>query len=145
MFEDQFKIDKDRGERAEKQSIALQAEIEKLREQSEQLSKDMQAALDSAREKHEQSRSFLGIIDELNNKRSWAEKLQENVNDLKKDLEELGESDDWLRSTLARYEEQMARYREEERSYEVQYGEFQHEVGETRKRLARKLARPTPS
>lgn len=140
MFEDQFKIDKDRGERAERQSIALQAEIEKLRDQSEQLSRDMQAALDSAREKHEQSRSFLGIIDELKNKRNWAAKLQENVNDLKKDLEELEESDDWLMSTLAQYEDQMARYREEEHSYEAQYRGFQQEVGEARKRLSSKLA-----
>jgi DNA repair protein RAD50 len=140
MFEDQFKIDKDRGERAEKQSLALQSEIEKLREQSEQLNRDMQVALDSAREKHQQSVSFLGIISELNTKRERAELRQQDVNDLRKDLEELGESDDWLKSTLAQYEEQMIRYRNEEQSYQDQYRESQKELEQARKRLASKLA-----
>ena len=140
MFEDQFKIDKDRGERAEKQSLALQAEIEKLREQSEQLSKDMQVALENAREKHQQSVSFLGIINELNTKRERAELRQQDVNDIRKDLEELGESDDWLRSTLAQYEDQMIQYRNEDQSYQNQYREYKEELEQARKRLASKLA-----
>ncbi len=140
MFEDQFKIDKDRGERAEKRSLALQSEIEKLREQSEQLNKDMQVALESAREKHQQSVSFLGIISELNTKRERAELRQQDVNDLRNDLEELAESEDWLKSTLAQYEEQMIRYRNEEQSYQDQYRELQEEIQQDRKRLAGKLA-----
>jgi len=140
MFEDQFKIDKDRGERAEKKSLALQSEIEKLREQSEQLNKDMQVALENAREKHQQSVSFLGIINELNTKRERAELRQQDVIDLRKDLEELPESDDWLKSTLAQYEEQMTRYIKEEQNYQDQYRELQAEIQEARKRLAGKLA-----
>jgi len=140
MFEDQFKIDKDRGERAEKQSLALQAEIEKLREQSEQLNKDMQVALDKAREKHQQSVSFLGIINELNTKRERAELRQQDLNEIRKDLEELPESDDWLKSTLAQYEEQMTRYRNEDQSYQDQYREYKEELEQARKRLASKLA-----
>jgi DNA repair protein RAD50 len=140
MFEDQFKIDKDRGERAEKQSLALQSEIEKLREQSEQLNKDMQVALENAREKHQQGVSFLGIINDLNTKRERAALRQQDVNDLRKDLEELPESDDWLKSTLAQYEEQMTRYRSEEQIYHDQYRELQEEIHQARKRLAGKLA-----
>jgi DNA repair protein RAD50 len=140
MFEDQFKIDKDRGERAEKQSLALQSEIEKLREQSEQLNKDMQVALENAREKHQQSVSFLGIINDLNTKRERAALRQQDVNDLRKGLEELPESDDWLKSTLAQYEEQMTRYRSEEQIYQDQYRELQEEIHQARKRLAGKLA-----
>lgn len=140
MFEDQFKIDKDRGERAERQSVALQGEIEKLREQSEQLNRDMQAALDGAREKHKQSQSFLGIINELSDKRNRAMQRQENINDLKENLEELNESDEWLASTLSRYEEQIARYREEKQSYHVQYGDLQQELLQARQQLSAKLA-----
>ncbi|KAI9744443.1 MAG: DNA repair protein rad50 [Claussenomyces sp. TS43310] len=140
IFEDQFKIDKDRGERAEKKMMALQDEIESLREQGERLNSDIQEARDSANGKHKQSLSYLNIINELESKRNRAEERVENVNDLRTNLEELEGSDEWLESTLAQYEERMARYTEEEEDYQTHYREAQEEVSQCRQRLSSKLA-----
>jgi DNA repair protein RAD50 len=140
MLEDQFKTDKDRGERAEKRSLALQAEIENLREQSEQLNKDMQTALDRSRELRQQAQSFLRIINDLKAKRDHAAFIQANVDELKENLQEINESDEWLASMLAQYEEQMAKCREEQHSCQVQYGELQEEIAQARRKLAGKLA-----
>lgn len=140
IFEDVYKTDKDRGERAEKKMMAIQTEIEKLREQSEQLNKDMQVARDAANEKHMQSLSYMNIINELESKRNRAEERMENVNDLRANLEELQETDEWLESALAQYEERMSKCVEEETSYQTQYREAQASVSDARQRLAGKLA-----
>ena len=141
MLEDQFKLEKDRGERAEKKSIQLQEEIEKLRAESEQLNKDMQIALDSAREKHQQARQYQTIIVELNNKRSQAHSRREAVDDLRDNLEEVQESDQWLDSTLAQYEETMTRYRAEEESYRASYRVLQKDLEQRRKQLGEKMSK----
>lgn len=140
LFENQHKIDKDRGERAEKQSIALQEEIERLREKSEQLNSDMKEALDKAREKHAQKSAFGAIVNELAAKRNRLKERQDNINDLRADLQELAESDEWLESTLDQYEEQMARYRVEEESQRREYKNLQQELSKCRGQLSNKLA-----
>jgi DNA repair protein RAD50 len=140
LFEDQYKIDKDRGERAEKQSIALQEEIEKLREKSEQLNRDMQEALNKAREKHTQKASFGAVVNELAAKRNRLKERQDNINDLRSDLQELTKSDEWLESTLAQYEDRMAKYKEEEESHRREYKNLQEELTQCRGRLSSKLA-----
>lgn len=140
IFEDNFKIDKDRGDRAEKKSLALQAEIEELRDQTARINADMIVTRDEASAKHKQSMSYLSIINDLESKRNRAQEREENVNDLRINLEELSESDEWLESTLAQYEERMERYREEEEGFRRQYAESKEEIEQIRERLGEKLA-----
>ncbi|KFY92665.1 hypothetical protein V500_04092 [Pseudogymnoascus sp. VKM F-4518 (FW-2643)] len=140
MLEDQFKTEKDRGERAEKKSIQLQDEIEKLRAESEQLTKDMQVALDSAREKTKQAQEYQGIVNELKNKRYQAERRREDVDDLKDNLTELQESDQKLEDMLARSEDTMERNRAEEQSHQESYTGLRKELELCRQKQAGKLA-----
>jgi DNA repair protein RAD50 len=140
IFEDNFKTDKDRGDRAEKKSLALQAEIEVLRTQIDQINIDITKARDEASAKHKQSMSYLSIITELESKRNRAQEREENINDVWTNLEELSESDEWLESTLAQYEERMDRYREEEQDHRKQYHEATEELKNIRNRLSTRLA-----
>ncbi|ELR07402.1 hypothetical protein GMDG_02537 [Pseudogymnoascus destructans 20631-21] len=140
MFEDQYKTEKDRGERAEKKSIQLQDEIEKLRTESEHLTRDMQVALDSARENTKQAQEFQGIVNELKNKRYQAERRREDVDDLKDNLTELQESDQKLEDMLARSEDTMETNRAEEQSYQESYAELRKELGLCRQKQAGRLA-----
>jgi DNA repair protein RAD50 len=140
LLENQFKTDKDRGERTERRSIALQEDIEKLREKSERANRCMQEMLDKAKEKHAQKSSFSAIVSELAAKRNLLKERQDNINDLRTDLQELTESDEWLESTLAQYEERMATYKGEEESHKREYRNLQEELSRHRRLLASKLA-----
>lgn len=140
MMEEQYKIEKDRGERAERKSLQLQKEIEDLRAESEKLNEDMRIAMDGAREKHEQAREFQTIIVDLNNKRQQAESRREAVEELKQNLEELDKSDEWLESTLAQYEETMEQYRLEEEGYRKQYRELKESLEQCRRQMGEKMA-----
>ncbi len=140
IMEEQFKIEKDRGERAEKKSIQLSDEIEALRKQSEELNTEMQNALDGARAKHEQAREYQEIIVNLGNKRQQAESRREAVDELKENIEELEESDEWLESTLAQYEETMEMYRLEEETYRGNYRDLQKDLEDCRTQMWEKMA-----
>lgn len=140
IMEEQFKVEKDRGDRAEKKSLQLQSEIEMLRDQVAQMDKDMQTALDGARDKHHQAAQFQTIIVDLNNKRQQRDSRKEAINDLQENLEELQESDEWLQSTLEQYEQTMERYKKEEEAYRVNYRQLQDNLEQCRNQLFEKLA-----
>ncbi|UKZ75547.1 hypothetical protein TrVFT333_003234 [Trichoderma virens FT-333] len=107
------KVNKDRGERAEKRMTALQAEIEAARDKCESLTKDMEQTQDKIRQKHEQANSFLQIVQNLNNKREQLEYRQDAVNELRQTIDELREDDATLERSLSQYEESMGRYQQE--------------------------------
>lgn len=138
--EDQFKIDKDRGERAKNRSLAIQAEIEELRTKASKLDEEMKGVQATATVKQREKESYLGILNQLKAKRNRAEERQENVNELRANLEVLDKTDHWLESTLAQYEEKMEAYRAEEETYQQQYKVLQQELSNTRKQLGEKQA-----
>jgi DNA repair protein RAD50 len=140
LLEDQYKIEKDRGERAEKQSMKLQTEIENLRAEGERLTREIEEAVELAREKNKAALEYDGILKELNLKRSQADDRQQNLDELKENLEELSESDEWLENTLAQYEDTMSRFRAEERDYQERYAELQRSREQSRQRLDDMLA-----
>lgn len=140
IWEETAKIEKDKGERVQKLSIALGDEIEQLREKAKALDRDMQTALEEARAKHTEANKALGLVNELKAKEERAGFLQENINDLQVNLDELHESDEWLETTLAQYEQRMSEYQQEEESYQTQYRELQNSITDSRKQLSVKLA-----
>lgn len=139
-LENQYKIDKDRGERAEKKSKALQEEIETLRAQSEQLNQDISVTQEAADKKRQQALSFQNIRGELTLKRNSAEEKQSNIDELRMNLVEMTESDEYLESTLSQYEERMDQYEQEKEQAVRQYREATGELEKSRKVLDGKLA-----
>lgn len=134
------KVNKDRGERAEKRMSALQAEIEAARDKCEKLTEDMQQTQERIRQKHEQANSFLQIVQNLNNKREQLEYRQDAVDELRQTIEELPDSDKALERSLSQYEDSMARYQQEAEQNKAQYAELQRELANHRQALSAKLA-----
>ncbi|PKS08252.1 hypothetical protein jhhlp_005195 [Lomentospora prolificans] len=140
IFEEQDKINKEKGDRAERRSRALQTEIEEAREQCRTISEEMDEIQDTIRQKHQQANSFLSIVQDLKNKRDQLEYRQDAVAELKVTLEELPEDDAWLETALSQYEERMARYRTEADQNRGQYAEYQQDLAKLRKDLSKQLA-----
>ncbi|KAJ6442871.1 DNA repair protein Rad50 [Purpureocillium lavendulum] len=134
------KVNKDRGERAEKRMTGLQAEIEEARDKCEALSTDMQETQDKIKQKYEQANSFLQIVQNLSNKREQLEYRQDAVDELKQTFDELREDDAALEDSLAQYEESMERQRDEEQQNRTQYNDLQRELADSRKGLSTKLS-----
>ncbi len=107
LLEQQYKIDKDRADRAEKQSRELAAEIETLRGECQELKKEIEQTTRETERLWSQAAVFEQIIGTLNGKRIEAQAKQESINDLGKYIQVMDESDDWLASELQKYEQRM--------------------------------------
>lgn len=134
------KVNKDRGERAEKRMSGLQAEIEAAREKCEALTVEMRETQERIRQKHEQANSFLQIVQNLNNKREQLEYRQDAINELRQTIDELPETDGALERALSQYEESMGRYQDEAEQNKAQYAELQQELTNHRQNQSAKLA-----
>lgn len=134
------KINKDRGERAEKRMTGLQAEIEAAREKCEAITAEMQETQDKIKQKHQQATSFLQIVQNLDNKREQLEYRQDAANELRQTFNELSEDDASLERQLLQYKESMRRQTEEAAQNKIQYNELQEELAKARRNLSTKLA-----
>lgn len=134
------KINKDRGERAEKRMTGLQAEIEGAREKCEALTAEMEETQERIREKHEQANSYLQIVQNLGNKREQLEYRQDAANELRQTIEELHDDDASLETSLAQYQERMRGFQEQAEQNKSQYNELQKELAEAQKSLNTKLS-----
>ncbi len=138
--QDMEKVNKERGDKAQKKTLALDAEIDKLRNDYSVLLEDIKVALQTKQEKWKQATQALGIVEELKTQQQRANNLQEHIDNLKPNLEELEESDEWLKSTLARYEERVGQYEERRVNLLSQYEELQTSLYTARKKLSSKQA-----
>ncbi|KAL2211756.1 DNA repaire protein UVS6 [Sarocladium strictum] len=134
------KVNKDRGERAEKRMSGLQSEIEAARETCEELTNRMEETQGAITEKHKQANSYLQIVQNLGNKRDQLSYRQDAVDELLGTIEELPDDDDTLEHTLSQYEERMRRYEEQQQQNKDQYNELQGELTAARRELSSKQA-----
>ncbi|KAF4974883.1 hypothetical protein FZEAL_8265 [Fusarium zealandicum] len=134
------KVNKDRGDRAEKRMKALQAEIEGSRETCESISAEMEETQDKIRNTRETANSHLAIVQNLNTKREQLEYREEAVQELKTTIEELHEDDTTLESELSHYEDRMQHLQEDADQNKAQYNDMQNELAESRKGLSVKLS-----
>ncbi|KAI8306520.1 DNA repair protein rad50 [Colletotrichum sp. SAR11_59] len=140
IFEEQDRINKEKGDRAEKRATELEAEIEAARAKCKTMSAEMEDLQEQIREKHEQANSFLRIVNDLKFKRDQLTYREGAISDLKMTLEELSEDDEYLKNALEQYEERMSRYQEEADENKIQYNELQRDMTNSRKELSLKLA-----
>lgn len=138
--EGHLKINKDRGDRLKKNSMKLQDEIEDLRKQAEAIKRDMEVARETAAEKQRQAAEAAGIVNDLNLNKTNADFYRGQIRHLKNTIEELQEPDEWLKSTLARYEEQMKEYRTQREAYNTEYGIMKGNLTASREELLEKQA-----
>lgn len=132
LIEQHAKENKDKGDRAEKQSTELYDEIERLRTQADNLRENIEDAAKKSQEAWSQAARYEQIVARLEGKRIEAKGLQRNVEDLKHNIKEMTDSDDDLQSILDRYEERVAVYKEDQEMQRVRYSDLAKELEENR-------------
>ncbi|EPS42520.1 hypothetical protein H072_3515 [Dactylellina haptotyla CBS 200.50] len=110
LMQDQFKVDKERAERAEKKTKDISAKIETLREEREELSGEITKVRDEIAKLWETSSSFEKDIALLKAKRGDAQRVSELIDDLQDDIELLPDSDDALEDRLANFKDEMEKF-----------------------------------
>ncbi|KAK8064857.1 DNA repair protein RAD50 [Apiospora phragmitis] len=118
----------------------MQGEIEELRGEIAEMGARVIELDGKVHSKREQAKSFDGIIQNLQTKRSHLGFRQTTVQELKSSIKELGEPDEWLEENLAQFEEKMARHETELEENKGQYAELQKELTQSRRLLGTKQA-----
>lgn len=138
--EEHNKMDKDKGLKVEKHCQLLSSQIDELRAKAEDLDKKMKAAKEVSKEKRMLAANALTVVNDLNTKMGHESFLVKQVNAMRNTLEELQESDDWLRSTLEQYEQRMAQYQDQAQEYQLNYQEHQQTLSGLRRDMSEKQA-----
>ncbi|KAJ5086704.1 Recombination/repair protein Rad50 [Penicillium alfredii] len=140
IMEQHAKEDKDKADRAEKRSVKLQDEIETLREETQKMSKEMRRVADLADKAWRESESYAQVLGALEGKRIEAKSIQATIDNLKRHLIELDDSDEWLQSTLEQFETKQLQYQQQEEAQKENYMEIRERIEQTRHRLGLKQA-----
>lgn len=140
IMEQHAKEDKDKADRAEKRSVSLQDEIEALREETQQMSKEMRRVADLADKAWKESESYAQVLGALEGKRIEAKSIQTTIENLKRHLVELDDSDEWLQSTLDEFKTKQLQYQQQEEAQKENYMELKDRIEQTRHRLGLKQA-----
>lgn len=99
---------KDLGDKAEKKSKTLTAEIEKLKVEITELNAKAKEAREKWREASNHAAQYESDVAKLEFNRNQQGWLQNNIDKLGKNLKQRNESDEWLQSELDNYEFRMA-------------------------------------
>lgn len=140
IMEQHAKEDKEKADRAEKRSIKLQEEIEALRTEAHQLSEEMRRVADLADKAWKESESYSQILGALEGKRIEANSIQATIDNLKRHLVELDDSDEWLESNLEQFESKLLQYQQNEEAQKENYMEIKEQIDQARQRLGLKQA-----
>ncbi|KAJ5168190.1 uncharacterized protein N7482_003784 [Penicillium canariense] len=140
IMEQHAKEDKDKADRAEKRSVKLQDEIEALREETQQMSKDLRRVAELADKAWKESESYAQVLGALEGKRIEAKSIETTIENLKRHLVELDESDEWLQSTLEQFEAKQIEYQQQEEAHKENYMELKERIETARHRLGLKQA-----
>jgi DNA repair protein RAD50 len=140
IMEQHAKEDKDKADRAEKRSVKLQDEIEALREETQQMSKEMRRVAELADKAWRESESYAQVLGALEGKRIEAKSIETTIDNLKRHLVELDDSDEWLESTLEQFETKQIQYQQQEEAQKENYVDLKEQIEQTRHRLGLKQA-----
>lgn len=132
------KLDKDKAEKSEKRSMALTDDIERDREQSEELGRQIREMTDKAEEAWGRVEQAAQIVGELTGKRIEERTKEESVQSLRLNLKEMSESDDELVKMIQDYEGRVETYHEEVQTSKDRYGALNQEINSMRNQVVSK-------
>jgi len=138
IIEQHAKEDKNKGERAEKRSRELSEEIERLRVEIEALGSLKKTAAQRSKEAWDHCAKFEKIVATLEGKRIEASAVERSVQDLKKHIKEMTDSDEELQAIEDRYEERMGVYQRDNEVQRRRYQEISKEIEQHRRTLGDK-------
>lgn len=131
---------KDKGDRAEKQSKALNAELEVLRNDITQLHAEAKQAGEKSREAFDRAANYESEVASLKNKQERRSFLQETIESLGSNLKKRNESDEWLETELNQFEARMSEHQENEERQVKHYQDLERNIRNTEDKLSRKHA-----
>ena len=139
---EQFTKDvKDKGDKAEKRTKALEAELEILKEEILELGKKKDEAENKRVEATNKGAQYTSVIKDLEHNRKKEDWLQTTVQELGHDLkEQRKESDEWLQSELDQFAERMASHEQQEKQQKQDYEKLMQRTEEIGEQLRRKDA-----
>ena len=139
---EQFTKDiKDKGDKAEKRTKALEAELKILKEEILKLDKKKDEAENKRVEATNKGAQYTSVIKDLEHSRKKEGWLQTTVQELGHDLkEQRKESDEWLQSELDQYAERMASHEQQEKQQKQDYEKLIQRTEEIGEQLRRKDA-----
>ncbi|KAI1392848.1 uncharacterized protein F4822DRAFT_436315 [Hypoxylon trugodes] len=130
ILESQEKINKEKAEKVEKRCKVKYEAMEEERKEADQ----------NAVEMRQQANSYLDIINNLNSHKRELGFLQKNLEETRTRMDEMDESDDWLRDTLAQYEDRVERYKQDLEANIQQYAQYKNDFSQSRDEMGEKLA-----
>ncbi|KAF8416491.1 hypothetical protein EV426DRAFT_418222 [Tirmania nivea] len=136
---EQYRIDKDRAERAEKKSRDLHAEVESQRDKITALDAEIKASTKETQEYWKTASEFEAMIAALNGKRQQMVTMKENIEDLAKGLELVEDSDEELENMKRDYDTRMRVFEDSIKTLEAQQGQLHVELQRVRRALEVKL------
>ncbi|KAI9753841.1 MAG: hypothetical protein M4579_004969 [Chaenotheca gracillima] len=139
LLEQQYKIDKDRADRAEKQSRELSSEIEALRDECQALTNEINRATKESDKLWAQASEFEKIIATLNGKRIEAEAKKDSVDDLRQHIKQMDEPDETLTSGLENYESEMSKLQDQIDGHLERYESLRAEIEQNRTQHGQRL------
>ena len=98
----------------------------------------MERARDLADKTWKEAASYSEILAALEAKRYEANTKKSAIRDLEEHLEQVNESDEWLKSTLEQFDERVSQYREQEKSYNQQALKMREQTESLRRQQASK-------
>jgi DNA repair protein RAD50 len=107
IIEQHSKEDKVKADKAEERSKALADEIEDLREAHQELHKQVEEADRKAKEAWNNVARYTEAVESLKAARRNKEHYEQDLADLRRDLKELPDTDEQLRSQVEQYQERM--------------------------------------
>lgn len=129
---------KNLGDKAEKQSRELDAEIKELKDDIRELTAKRKEADEKFRDAYDRETQYKRVVDQLESRRERQGWVQTHVTQLSKDLKVRSESDEWLQSELDRYEDRMTDHQKNEKRQTEKYQSYESTIKETEEKLSRK-------
>jgi len=129
---------KNLGDKAEKQSRELDAEIKQLKDEITDLNTKTKEAEEKYRDAFDRETQYDRVVNQLDDRRTWEGWVHAQVTKLGSNLKMRSESDEWLQSELDRHQERIADHKENEKRQTNIYQNLERSIKESEEKLSRK-------
>lgn len=140
ILEGQEKANKGQADKCDKEIRELSATIESESKKYEEIVKQREEAEQQARELKKQANSYLNIVNELESKTRELGYQQQKLDETKSRMNEMDESDEWLRNTLAEYQKRVEELLREHQENIKKYNQYEEDLKKSRSDMNEQLA-----
>ena len=134
--EEYMKANKDKGDRAEKKARELDAEVKTLKEELKRLETEIKESQTKHQEAFDHAARYVHVAESLKAKQNEHDWLERTVNELRHDLTERSESDEWLQSEVDQYDARLKIHEQNKKDQAKRYEGLTRSIEENRDKLS---------